>query len=345
VRNVSSYGHSDPLTHEAVERCDPQPEIHALIGDRLERVERMFRENLASPVAIVEEIGSFVAQSGGKRVRPTAHLLAARLCRYDGPHDVLLATVLEFIHSATLIHDDIIDEARVRRGRPSVNVSWGNNVTVLFGDYLFAKAMEMALAAGSLEVMERLAEVTLRMTEGEMLQTRYAGRLDLSVGEYLDLIEKKTAALFGCCCELGGVLAGVAAERRRALRDYGVNLGLAFQLVDDLLDFTGDERTLGKPAATDLREGKATLAVIDLLERRPAEARELARAVVESEADHPPQLAALGTLLEESGALFRARQRARDYAQRACVALGAFEDGRARRAMLALPELLLRRNR
>jgi geranylgeranyl pyrophosphate synthase len=212
VRNVSSCGQPEPIAGDPVRDLAPQAEIHELIGDKLALVEEQFRDNLASPVAIVEEIGSFVAQSGGKRVRPTAHLLAARLCEYEGPHDVLLATVLEFIHSATLIHDDIIDEAQVRRGRPSVNSNWGNNVTVLFGDYLFAKAMEMALGAGSLEVMRRLADVTLRMTEGEMLQTRYEGRLDLTVPEYLDLIEKKTAALFGACCELGGVLAGTQRQ-------------------------------------------------------------------------------------------------------------------------------------
>ena len=143
---------------------------------------------------IVDELGGFVAESGGKRVRPTLHLLCARLCGYQGNKDIILATVLEFIHCATLIHDDIIDGATTRRGRPSANRNWGNNVSVLFGDYLFAKAMEMALEAESLQIMERLAEVTLRMTEGEMLQTRYAGRIDLTEAEYLDLIERKTAA-------------------------------------------------------------------------------------------------------------------------------------------------------
>ena len=324
-------------------------QIFELIEDRLAQVETQFRENLASPVAIIDEIGGFVADSGGKRVRPALHLLCAKLCRYEGPHDVVLATVLEFIHCATLIHDDIIDEATIRRGRPSVNHSWGNNVTVLFGDYLFAKAMEMALRAKSLDVMEQLAEVTLQMTEGEMLQTRYAGRIDLTVDEYLQLIQKKTASLFACCCQLAGMLAGEHPERLTALRDYGMRLGMAFQLVDDLLDFTGDSRTLGKPAANDLREGKATLAVIDLLAQGSAKgspvARELASEVMAAEADESPAILKLTEMLHSSGAIESTRRRARDYADGAIELLDGFEDSPAKDALQALPELLLRRER
>jgi len=322
-----------------------QAEIVSLIGEPLDEVERMFRDNLASPVSIVDEIGSFVAESGGKRVRPSLHLLCARLCGYRGPHDVLLATVLEFIHCATLIHDDIIDEAKTRRGRPSVNSRWDNNVTVLFGDYLFAKAMELALRADSLQVMEKLAAVTLRMTEGEMLQTRYVGRLDLTVKEYLQLIEKKTALLFGCCCELAGILAGLDEDRRRALRDYGINLGMTFQLVDDLLDLTGDPATLGKPAASDLREGKATLAVIDLLGGGSLEARQLAQQVMERATGDGPEIVRLTRLVEQSGALERTRRRAQAYADRATGLMRQFPDSPFRRALLTLPGLLLDRDR
>jgi octaprenyl-diphosphate synthase len=255
-------------------------DIVGLVAPRLVEVERLFHESLASPVAIVDEIGEFVGQGGGKRVRPTLHLLAADLCGYEGTHDVLLATVLEFIHSATLIHDDVIDDAATRRGRPAVNRRWGNTITVLFGDYLYAKAMELALRAGSLRVMDRLAWITLRMTEGEMTQTRFLGRLDLSIDEYMDLIERKTAVLFGGCCELAGILSGVDAATERALRQYGLHIGLAFQIVDDMLDFTGDPAILGKPTASDLREGKATLPVLDLFQSGPARGKHLASAIV-----------------------------------------------------------------
>jgi octaprenyl-diphosphate synthase len=340
LSNVTGLGRAElPVPDPVV----TQDEIFSLISAPLQVVEKMFREHLASPIAIVDEIGDFVASGGGKRVRPTLHLLCSRLVGYRGANDALLATVLEFIHSATLIHDDIIDEAKTRRGRSSVNRRWGNNVTVLFGDYLFAKAMELALQAESLEVMRKLADVTLRMTEGEMLQTRYVGRVDLTVDEYLALIEKKTASLFACCCELAGILADQDAERRQALSTYGLQLGMAFQLVDDVLDFTGDQETLGKPAATDLREGKATLAVIELLESGSLEARELAREVMDGAG--PKAIGDLTRMLHESGAIKRARERAQSYADRAMQALEVFDDGPARRALLALPDILLQRTR
>jgi octaprenyl-diphosphate synthase len=322
--------------------------ISRFVLEDLDRVETLFRENLASPLGIVEEIGTFVAKGGGKRIRPTLHLLCAKLCRYDGPHHILLATVLEFIHSATLIHDDIIDEATTRRGHDSVNHRWGDDVTVLFGDYLFAKAMEMALQADSIPIMHKLADVTLRMTEGEMLQTRYVGRLDLTVEEYLDLVQRKTAGLFACCCDLAAMLAEIGEERRVALQRYGMNLGMTFQLVDDVLDFTGKSETLGKPAASDLREGKATLAVIELLNsgtRQAAKGRDLARRIMESGAEDSPEIDALSDLLETSGAISRARATAERYAIEAGAELAHFGASPVRRALASLPDLVLVRDR
>jgi octaprenyl-diphosphate synthase len=329
-----------------VRTLDPtaaRAEILPLVGESLVAVEELFRRQLASPIDLIDEIGQFVTEGGGKRVRPTLHLLAARLCGYRGEHDVVLGTVVELIHCATLIHDDIIDEATTRRGQESANRHWGNDVTVLFGDYMFAKAMQLALRAGSLQVMDKLADVTLRMTEGEMLQTRYVGQLDLSVEQYLELVEKKTAALFSCCCELGGMLAGSPPERIAALGRYGRHLGMAFQLVDDLLDFTGDAETLGKPAASDLREGKATLAVLDLLASGSEPGRVLARRVLDGPGD-PLAIARLTDLLLESGAIERAHELARSHARRAAAELASFDDGPARRALAMLPDLLLARD-
>ena len=344
---------SDLTSAGRIERLLPDPvvtkaEIGRLVGQDLVRVESLFRANLNSTLPIVDEIGSFIGDGGGKRIRPTLHLLCAQLCRYRGPHGVLLATVLEFIHSATLIHDDIIDEATTRRGHASVNHRWGNELSVLFGDYLFAKAMEMALGADSLAVMRRLADTTLRMTEGEMLQTRYVGRLDLSVDEYIDLVERKTAALFACCCDLAALLAGTSEAEAAALRQYGLNLGMAFQLVDDVLDFTGDSTTLGKPAASDLREGKATLAVIELLGSGSPEAargRDLARRVMGARTPGALEITELTRLLETSGAIERARRVAESYAQLAVAGLAPFPASPARAALAALPELVLIRDR
>jgi octaprenyl-diphosphate synthase len=343
---LSRAGHNLGRAERLLQEPVPTPaEIFALVAEPLQSVESLFRESLESPVHIIHEIGGFVAEGAGKRVRPALHLLSSKLCGYRGPHDVLLATVLECIHSATLIHDDIIDDARTRRGRASVNHQWGNNVTVLFGDYLYAKAMEMALSAGSLRVMETLAEITLRMTEGEMLQTRYLGRLDLGVAEYLDLIERKTAALFAGCCRLAGILAGVGEEKERALHRYGLSLGLAFQIVDDLLDFTGDPKTLGKPAASDLREGKATLALIELLESGSERGRELASEILEGGAGAPRAIAELTRLLHDRGAIASAHHRAQKYALEATQQLAIFPSSPARQALEAVSELILFRDR
>jgi octaprenyl-diphosphate synthase len=319
-------------------------EITALVDAEMRQVDESFRENLASTLHIVDEIGEFIADGGGKRLRPMLHLLCARLCGYTGPKSILLATVLEYLHCATLIHDDIIDGATTRRGRPSVNHRWGNNITVLFGDHLLAKAMEMALRAESLRVMEKLAAVTLRMTEGEMLQTRYVGRLDLSVSEYLELVERKTAALFACCCELAGELSGVDEAGRTALKGYGTNLGMAFQIVDDLLDFTGDPQTLGKPAASDLREGKATLPVIDLLSGGDPATRALVQRAMASESADSDEIENLTAMLRESGAIERAYAKAKAYAVSAREHLERFEDGPARRSLRMLPDLLVDRD-
>lgn len=317
--------------------------VAELVAEPLARVESLFHESLRSDVSIVSDLGAFVGEGGGKRLRPTLHLLAAKMCGYAGPHDVLLATVLEFIHNATLVHDDVIDEADTRRGRPAVHRRFGNHVSVLFGDYLLAKAMSMALRAESLPVMESLADVTLRMTEGEMLQTRLQGRLDLTVDEYLDLIERKTAWLFARCCELAGRLAGVDEERRAALERYGLHLGLEFQLVDDLLDFTGDVRRLGKPVFGDLREGKTTLAVIELLEGGGEAAERQVRAVMDGGGLREAE--ALAAMLEDSGAIERTRERARQHASLAIVELDAFADSPAKGALRQLPERLLHRDR
>src|SRR5205814_2852806 len=202
--------------------------------------------------------------SGGKRIRPAVLLMAARLAGYRGDRAILYAAVVEFIHTATLVHDDIIDDSELRRGQLAVHSRWGNDITVLLGDYLYIKSMALALTHDSLEIIRLLCDVTLRMIEGELYQLTKNGDADISEEEHFDIIRRKTAYLFGGCAQIGGMLGKVSPEQEQALREYGFNLGIAFQLVDDLLDYTGDAATVGKPIGSDLREGKVTLPLIHL---------------------------------------------------------------------------------
>src|SRR3982750_3557170 len=245
----------------------------------LEAVEQEFVRHIQSRVALIPEMGRYIQNSGGKRVRPAVLLMAARLGGYTGDRAVLYASVVEFIHTATLVHDDIIDGADLRRGRLAVHSRWGNDITVLLGDYLYIKSMAMALTQDSLEIIRLLCDVTLRMIEGELYQLTKTGDVDISEDQHLYIIRRKTAYLFGGCAQIGGLLGGVSPERERALQECGFNLGIAFQLVDDLLDYTADERALGKPVGGDLREGKVTLPIIYLLQRGGPEADPLIRGV------------------------------------------------------------------
>src|SRR5580765_4791866 len=232
----------------------------------LEKVDREFARHVQSQVELIPRIGQYIQNAGGKRIRPAVLLMAARLAGYEGDRAVLYAAVVEFIHTATLVHDDIIDDADLRRGRAAVHSRWGNDITVLLGDYLYIKSMALALTHDTLDLVRVLCDVTLKMIEGELYQLTKNGDADITEDEHFDIIRRKTAYLFGGCAQIGGMLGRVSSEQEQALREYGFNLGIAFQLVDDLLDFTGDAEAVGKPIASDLREGKVTLPLIHLQE-------------------------------------------------------------------------------
>jgi len=313
-------------------------------GD-LEAVEQEFVRHIQSRVALIPEMGRYIQTSGGKRVRPAVLLMAARLCGYQGERAVLYASVVEFIHTATLVHDDIIDGADLRRGRLAVHSRWGNDITVLLGDYLYIKSMAMALTQDSLEIIRLLCDVTLRMIEGELYQLTKAGDVDIAEDEHFEIIRRKTAFLFGGCAQIGGMLGGVSPERADALREYGFNLGMTFQLVDDLLDYTADASALGKPVGGDLREGKVTLPIIYLLQRGGDDADRLIRAVVNDRAVTAEQWREILRLLAEHRSTDRAYARAVEYAERAKTCLDVFPPGRDRDALLALPDYVLARDR
>jgi octaprenyl-diphosphate synthase len=313
-------------------------------GD-LDAVEQEFVRHIQSRVALIPEMGRYIQMSGGKRVRPAVLLMASRLSGYQGDRAVLYASVVEFIHTATLVHDDIIDGADLRRGRLAVHSRWGNDITVLLGDYLYIKSMAMALTQDSLEIIRLLCDVTLRMIEGELYQLTKTGDVDITEDEHFEIIRRKTAFLFGGCAQIGGLLGDISAAEADALREYGFNLGITFQLVDDLLDYTADAAALGKPVGGDLREGKVTLPIIFLLRRGGEEADRLIRTVVDQRAVSADEWREILRLLAEHRATDLAYQRAVEYADRAKACLSIFPPSREREALLALPDYVLSRDR
>jgi octaprenyl-diphosphate synthase len=319
-------------------------EIVSLVEDDLVKVEELFEQQCRSDVALVGEIGRYIREGGGKRIRPALLLLACRLCGYRGERSILLASVVEFIHTATLLHDDIIDEATVRRGRRSVNSRWGNDVTVLLGDFLYTKSMSMALSQDNLKILRLLSDVTLRMIEGEILEIERDADLEMSESDHVDIIKRKTAHLFSACLRIGAILGEVGEERERALASYGLNLGICFQMVDDLLDFTADEKVLGKPVANDLREGKLTLPAIFMLRRGGAQDAAKIRAVLEDRGFARVSAEEIVRLARESGALEEARLQAESYADAARRDLLAFDRSPYREALSLLPDFILARD-
>ena len=319
-------------------------EIVALVEDDLARVEALFQEQVLSDVGLVAEIGRYIQQGGGKRIRPALLLLGSRLCGYRGDRGVLLAAVVEFIHTATLLHDDIIDEATVRRGRRSVNSRWGNDITVLLGDFLYTKSMAMALSQENLPILRLLSDVTLRMIEGEILEIERNGNLDVTEADHLDIIRRKTADLFAACMRIGAILGAVGDEREKALASYGLNLGICFQMVDDLLDFTAEEKTLGKPVANDLREGKVTLPMIFLLRKAGRPGIEKIGTVLADRGFGRVSREEIVRLAREHGALDEAQALAETYAEKARRDLAVFDRSPYREALEVLPDFILARD-
>ena len=315
------------------------------IQDQLEEVEDAYSKHIQSRVDLIPEIGRYIQSSGGKRVRPAVLLMAARLAGYAGDQAVNYASVVEFIHTATLVHDDIIDDADLRRGKLAVHSRWGNDITVLLGDYLYIKSMGMALSHDSLDLVRLLCDVTLRMIEGELYQLTKTGDIDISEDDHLEIIRRKTAYLFGGCAEIGGMLGDVSPEQRNALREYGFNLGVAFQLVDDLLDYTADKTAFGKPVGGDLREGKVTLPTILLLQRDNGRSRELVESVLADHSISPESWQELQALLHEHRAIEHAYDRAVEFATSAKAYLEVFPQSSERDALLALPDYVLARDR
>lgn len=308
--------------------------VQALARPDMEAVDQLIRTRLASDVVLINQVSAHIVGGGGKRLRPMLHLLAARAAGYAGKDHVQLAAVIEFIHTATLLHDDVVDESDLRRGRRTANALWGNAASVLVGDFLYSRSFQLMVELERLRVMQILADTTNAIAEGEVLQLLNIGNADVDEAAYLRVIERKTAVLFGAATRLGAVLAGLPPAQEEALFRYGVDLGHAFQIADDLLDYISDADTLGKNIGDDLAEGKPTLPLIYAIERSsPEQAASLRRALESGGLDSLDNIVAA---IRDSGALERTRDRALAYADSARASLSLLPPSTARDALETL---------
>src|SRR6202790_5454004 len=292
-------------------------DIFDLVKDDLERVEREISLESVASVDAVTTIGRYLQACGGKRLRPILVLLASRVVGEVNDSSIRMAAVVEMIHAATLVHDDVIDIAKTRRGRPSSNAIWGNHTCVLAGDWLYMQAFQVALRERNFHVLDLLIALTQMMVEGELLQLERIGKLDISEADYMQLVDRKTASLFSACARLGAMMGGADEATEARLGEFAWNLGIAFQLIDDILDFTSHENVLGKPVGSDLREGKVTLPLIYALEEAPEEERRMVDTVLrDSNYDDAPFTKIL-SMIERRRGFERVRERAQAFTDKA----------------------------
>jgi len=318
-------------------------EVFELLRDDLAAIEREFGRDTVSTVRAITDIGEHLRAGGGKRIRPALLLLAAKLFPHDEKSGVRLGAVVEIIHTATLVHDDIIDEAKTRRGRPAANTQWGNSKCVLAGDWLYMQAFKIAVQERNFRVLDVLIDLTQQMVEGELLQMEKLGKC-ISLEDHFDLIFRKTACLFCASMRLGAIIGKASEEQESRLGEYGRNLGLAFQIVDDVLDLTASEEVLGKPVASDLREGKVTMAVIHALEQCTAAERKLVETVLEERAFSSVQHAQILEMLDRYGSIAYAHDAAAKHAEAARKAICSFPDSEIKRALLSIPDFVVERS-
>src|ERR1700744_2713590 len=319
-------------------------EVFELLREDLVAIEQELGRDAASSVSTITEIAEYLREGGGKRIRPSLLLLAAHTLDYFGPSAIRLGAVVEMVHTATLVHDDIIDAAQTRRGRPSPNTTWGNEKCVLAGDWLYMQAFRVALEERNLRILDLLISLTQQMVEGELLQIQKLGKA-VSEAEYYDLIFRKTACLFSTSMRMGGVLAGATEAQEERLAAYGRTVGLAFQIVDDVLDLTATEEVLGKPVASDLREGKTTLAVIHAWDHGTAAERQLIQRVLDDRSFEHVSRQEIQEILKRHGSVAYAMGVAERYAEQARQALAGFPESDFKRALLWVPDFVVAREK
>lgn len=319
--------------------------VTALLKNEMDAVEGHIKHNLTSDVQLVSQVGEYILSSGGKRIRPMLLLLSARLCNYQGEKHVSLASVVEFIHTATLLHDDVVDSADLRRGNRSANSVWGNQASVLVGDYLFAKSFSVMVDSGSLKILKILSDTTTQLAEGEILQLINTCDLEVDEQRYLQVVRDKTAILIAAACQVGGVLADTDEARELALREFGLEIGIAFQLMDDALDYVADVADFGKERGHDLFEGKMTLPLICAYSRASAAEKEEIARIIDAEELSDEDLNYTCELIDRHGGIAYTRKRAADRIELAKRQLELFPDCEARRALYTLADYVVSRNK
>jgi octaprenyl-diphosphate synthase len=319
-------------------------EIFELVHDDLQKVEREIARESTASVAAVTNIGRYLQSSGGKRLRPMLLLLTAKLMGKTDDLAVRLAAIVEMIHTATLVHDDVIDVAETRRGKPSTNIIWGNHTCVLAGDWLYMQAFQVALRLRSFQFLDILIALTQLMVEGELIQLERIGRIDITQAEYEELVDRKTASLFSACARLGALAGGADETAESRLAEYGWHLGMAFQLVDDVLDFTSREAVLGKPVGNDLREGKVTLPLIYALEEATPEERRLVETVLRDNSYERVPFRKVLDIVQDHNGIERALGRAQTFTDQARSIISSFPESPAQRALAAVIELVIERD-
>ena len=317
--------------------------VLALIGEELKSVEKQFRKDLESNVPLIRKVGEYVLSSGGKRIRPAMLLLAARLCNYSGERHVPLASVVEFIHTATLLHDDVVDSANMRRGIASANTLWGNEASVLVGDFLFSKSFSLMVADGDLNVLRVLSAATTRIAEGEVMQLICTSDVDMTEERYIEVVICKTAVLLAAACQAGAIIGGAGPKEEAALTAFGLDLGVAFQVMDDTLDYVADEKEFGKSIGHDLEEGKVTLPLIHMLGRCSREERELVGDIIVKEELEDSDFDQVFALVRQYDGIGYAVARAKEYVASAKAHLEIFGDSPVRTALFNLADYVVTR--
>lgn len=316
-----------------------------LLNDDLKRVEDQFSVDLSSDVALIQKVGRYILASGGKRMRPVLLLLCARLSGYEGKSHIALASVVEFIHTATLLHDDVVDDAVLRRGRSSANSVWGNQASVLVGDYLFAKSFSLMVGQGNLKILQILSDATTMMAEGEVLQLISTCDVDLAEKQYIKVVSNKTAILISAACQVGAVLGGTDIEKEEALRRFGMDLGIAFQFMDDALDYVADQNEFGKARGHDLQEGKMTLPLIHALRHCKESERQRLTEVVDKEELDEGDLDEVCALIDRYDGIAYTYRRASEMVEKAKGYLSEFPDSETRQALCETADYVVSRNR